>query len=419
MAGWCYSGKCEMNPEAKIQQMSDADADSYRVLSAEVIGENDDLLTEILIRVPAKPLIRFKCVSKRWLSLISHPAFCRRHAVRHPSSKVSGIFLRRTPGDSQSDFRFVSLTSNYPVSPLTSLHFSPDPNGVRILQSCNGLLLCSSLGKFGTPRRYSVYNPTTKQFSVLPQSYPLAQQSIAIFGVNLAFDPTRSPHYTVICVSATVESCYFYQIMIYSSESETGNWRLSGSPFNAPYDMAFGDGVYWNGAIHWTSPKGSSLYFDITQECLGRMPNLPHLGGSYYLVAACGRLNLIQICGPRSSQIQVSQMERDYSKWSLKYQVDLAELKPAFPDMIRFPDGHLPCCLRSSSSHNFIVLSLIPDENEEHPSLLLHIPGKLIIYRFKDETFMTICDLMLSPTNHSLQFGWRDAYQFIETLACV
>ncbi|KAF7820560.1 F-box protein [Senna tora] len=390
-----------------------------RVLSAEAVGENDDLLTEILLRVPAKPLVRFKCVSKRWLSLISHSNFCRRHTLRHPSSKVSGIFLRRTPGRAQSGFQFLSLTSTHSASPFTSLDFAHDPSGVKILQSCNGLLLCSSLGKFGTPRRYFVYNPTTRLFSALPQSYPLIEKSISIFGVNLAFDPSRSPYYTVVCVRSTVESCYFYQIMVYSSESESGGWRLSGSPFNAPYDMAFGDGVYWKGAIHWTSPKGSSLYFDLAQESLRRMPNLPLFNSSYYLVAACGHLDLVQICGPRSAKILVYQIDSDYSKWLLKYQVDLTELKPAFPDMVRFRDNHHPCCLRSSSSYSFLVLSLVPDENEEHPYLLLHIPGKLISYCFKDKTFKTICDLMPSPTKHTLQFGWHDAYQFVETLACV
>ncbi|KAI9124708.1 hypothetical protein K1719_004630 [Acacia pycnantha] len=365
--------------------MSNSDADRYRVLSAEIIGENEDLLIEILIRVPAKSLIRFKCVSKRWLSIISQPEFCRRHALHHPSSKVSGIFLRHTPGGTQSDFQFLSLNSNYSVSPPTSLHFPSDANAIKILQSCNGLLLCSSLGKFGTPRKYSVYNPTTRQFSVLPQSYPLVRQSIAIFGVNLAFDPTRSPYYTVVCVRATVESCYFYQIMIYSSESDTGNWRLSGSPFNAPYDMAFGDGVYWNGAIHWISPKDPSLNFDLTQECLGRMPDLPHVGGSYYLVAACGHLNLIQICGPRSAQIQVSQMERDYSKWSLKYQVDLAEL-----------NLNLHCLARSRfrMATTLVVCVLLRLRQTSSYSLLSRMRMK--------STLLFYC-----------------IYLFIETLACV
>ncbi|KAK4279360.1 hypothetical protein QN277_011154 [Acacia crassicarpa] len=98
-----------------------SNTDRYRVLSVEVIRANEDLLIEILIRVPAKSLIRFKCVSKRWLSIISHPEFCPRHALHHPSSKVSGIFLRRTPGGTQSNFQFLSLTSSYSVSLRSSL----------------------------------------------------------------------------------------------------------------------------------------------------------------------------------------------------------------------------------------------------------------------------------------------------------
>ncbi|PRQ54166.1 putative F-box domain-containing protein [Rosa chinensis] len=35
---------------------------------AETIANTEELLTEILVRVPATPLVRFKCVSKHWLS---------------------------------------------------------------------------------------------------------------------------------------------------------------------------------------------------------------------------------------------------------------------------------------------------------------------------------------------------------------
>jgi hypothetical protein len=46
-----------------------------RSSSAETIGSNQDILTEILLRMPAKPLLKFKRVSKQWLSSISDPAF--------------------------------------------------------------------------------------------------------------------------------------------------------------------------------------------------------------------------------------------------------------------------------------------------------------------------------------------------------
>ncbi|TVU38156.1 hypothetical protein EJB05_11510, partial [Eragrostis curvula] len=43
-----------------------------------------DLLTEVLLRVPAKALCRFRVVCRSWRSLISDPCFARAHSCRHP-----------------------------------------------------------------------------------------------------------------------------------------------------------------------------------------------------------------------------------------------------------------------------------------------------------------------------------------------
>ncbi|KAL6127183.1 hypothetical protein ACLB2K_075225 [Fragaria x ananassa] len=47
---------------------------------AETVANIEELLTEILLRVPAGTLIRFKRVSKQWLSLISSSSFRNSHA---------------------------------------------------------------------------------------------------------------------------------------------------------------------------------------------------------------------------------------------------------------------------------------------------------------------------------------------------
>ncbi|KAM0915139.1 hypothetical protein ACQ4PT_011042 [Festuca glaucescens] len=66
-------------------------------------GLTDDLIVEILSRVPAKSLSRFKCVSKHWLNLIGHPDHRKRLA-----QPLAGFFY-----NSNNQNRF----------PRTALHF--------------------------------------------------------------------------------------------------------------------------------------------------------------------------------------------------------------------------------------------------------------------------------------------------------
>ncbi|XP_040996612.1 F-box protein At5g07610 isoform X1 [Juglans microcarpa x Juglans regia] len=390
--------------------------------AAEMIGGNDDIVTEILLRLPVKPLFRFKCVSKRWLSLISGPHFSR--CYHHPRVSVSGIFLRRRI---PSHFQFVTLDGTHSKPPFTSLDFITDNDNdsdppcssrIKILQSCNGLLLCRSLNKTLTDQshRYYVCNPTTKQFSKLP--FISTERPITIFGLSLAFEPTKSPYYQVVCVWSAAVSVYFYQIRIYSSETRA--WRPCGSPFVVPFDMVFDHGVFWNGAVHWLSPSGAAMFFNLDKEILGTMPSLP---GSEawgkrrfrYFGESGGHLHLIEIYGARTTQFQVFEMASDYSGWFVKDEVDLDGIVAAYPEMVRnFLD---PC---DSCYVAFVIVFVVRNEEEE-AELLLHVPGKILSYNLREKSFNKCCELTpySNESSSSLQFGWLDAYQYMESLACV
>ncbi|KAG5001241.1 hypothetical protein JHK87_022313 [Glycine soja] len=47
-----------------------------------------DLIVEILLRLPIKSLLRFKCVCKSWLSFISNPHFVKSHLVVAPTNQT-------------------------------------------------------------------------------------------------------------------------------------------------------------------------------------------------------------------------------------------------------------------------------------------------------------------------------------------
>ncbi|GJR05786.1 F-box protein-like protein [Tanacetum coccineum] len=111
------------------------DYDHQSTQSGALIGSNDDLLTEILLRVPAISILRFKSVSKHRRALLSHRQFTlwydRVSICRGLYSRFSRLYI---PFDAE----------NESPPPLSKLDFYPDPNGIRIVQSCNGLLLCCS-----------------------------------------------------------------------------------------------------------------------------------------------------------------------------------------------------------------------------------------------------------------------------------
>ncbi|XP_057475930.1 uncharacterized protein LOC130763922 [Actinidia eriantha] len=183
--------------------------------SADKVAANNDLLTEILIRLPLCLWPIIARVLDGWTSIVPEPDFIP--------------FINE--GNPTDDGRSRSLT----FFPGLSGHCGNDPNP-----------------------SYLVLVPTTKQFKLLPELLFTDSE-----GLSLAFDPSRSPDYKVVRVLTTwtrvspLQSVCYYRIEIYSTE--TGSWRASGEPFTIENDnnnMQFHTGVYWNGAINWFSTWG-------------------------------------------------------------------------------------------------------------------------------------------------------------------
>ncbi|XVF11243.1 hypothetical protein REPUB_Repub08aG0009700 [Reevesia pubescens] len=260
--------------------------------------------------------------------------------------------------------------------------------GLKILQPCNGLLLCSSFCDRGFKHDYYVYNPTTKQFVTLPP--PANQNTRIVSGVSLAFDRTKSPHYKVVFVREPdpwlglrddPESSYVnQQIEIFSSQTQS--WRLSG-------------GVFCNGVIHWLTGWGTtSPYFNAEEEKLRQLPTPPFPGDwedlirYRYFGESRGHLHLIEIYGPQTTKFNVYEIESDYSGWFVKYHIDLDPLTVAFPGKIR-------TYLHPSDLNYYVfsVLCIVREANDEESYMVLHISDKAIQYNLKDGSFKKMCDL--------------------------
>ncbi|CAM0901694.1 unnamed protein product [Alopecurus aequalis] len=264
------------NPPAEAVVPSEAEAAVPAVAEAARLL-TDDLIVEILSRLPARSVHRFKCVSPSWRDLITDPA----HRKKLPHALAGFLYNTYNRANPRlHDFHFANVSAQ-PVDP--SLPFLPpdeyppvDPSILFLppdeylyvphLDTCNGLLLCLAHTDPSSPSadedtqlesHYVVCNPATERWVDLPPhpKVPLGCR----FTARLAFDPAASSHFHVLQFVKKDEEDRVTGVDIYSSR--TGAWNYRESPLVEKFSLYFGlAGVFFHGMMHllgWLHPRVS------------------------------------------------------------------------------------------------------------------------------------------------------------------
>ncbi|GMI79420.1 hypothetical protein like AT5G07610 [Hibiscus trionum] len=419
--------------------MADNNDSPNQTSSAEMVESNQDLLTQILLNFPVKSLLKSTCVSKRWLSVISDPQFAAKYTCLHVNIGPSGLYFYGSP------FGFLNFDTNPNMLKVPSLSFL-NVSGIEILQSCNGLLLLlcsfsSQCNNNSSGFTYCVCNPTTKNFVTVPLPDATANRSIA--GINLAFDPSKSSRYRVICVLMNnmqypdlneIEHLVSptYQIEIFSADTKA--WTLSGDPFEAPHYTDFEHGVFCNGAIHWLSPTDVSLYFDVETERLETMamPRIQTGGPSGfwssqrfpYFGQCGGYLHLVEVDSISKPRFHVLEMKSDYSRWCIKYYVNLNNVASEFPEIARRYMDEFPNLAINNPEdfrvqyYAYSILSVVRGvEKEDDVEVVMLIPGKIISHNPRLNTSRLLSSWRANNVYDCMQYKWYHVCQYVESLA--
>ncbi|CAN6242212.1 unnamed protein product [Urochloa humidicola] len=299
----------------------------------------DDLIVEILSRLPVKSLCRCKCVTRRWRGLISHPD----HRRRFPHTLV-GFFLN-TFHQGRRARRFANL-GEASRPPLIDYPFSfiPGYEDVTIVDSCNGLLLCcASRTESSSPDTvvfsHVVCNLATRTWHVLPKS-----NSGCLDNYNeprlarLGFDPSVSPHFHVFELVNKRESKYgpIAGVEIYSAE--TGAWSYSQSEWGEIHILEGSLSVFFNGLLHFVTIEFTVAAVDVKGKSWWDMA-VPEGGGDCqnwdcyeaWEPRLIGRYNKGNLCYINEccfdSDVSIWVLE-DYAadKWILKHWLSIQQL---------------------------------------------------------------------------------------------
>ncbi|CAK7340449.1 unnamed protein product [Dovyalis caffra] len=231
----------------------------------------DDMIVEVLSRLPAKSLYRFRCVCKSWSDLIC-PHFIRLNENRHNlfllfEQHYSILDLHEATSDVvAANASMVKVESSIfkDYSPISSLLAD-----ARILTSCDGLLL-SVLNK--KMQKLFLFNPFSGEYKVIPPygaRFRHGQRGGQVFILNhpSPFSPLK---------------------LIRGQESDLVvlNW-IVGIDWTVPVSL--------NGALHWSAwYKNEILCFDLKDE-FKQVPGPPEeifTGNFFSLDALKGNLCL-------------------------------------------------------------------------------------------------------------------------------
>ncbi|KNA16347.1 hypothetical protein SOVF_089980 [Spinacia oleracea] len=226
-----------------------------------------EIIIDILLRLPAKSLIRFKSVCKSWYELINGVDFVNRHLERSLATQTNLHFVYNAHDTlCMADFDSFNkpIELNYPFR-----------DSVMVVGSFNGLLCLQSSNQ----RPLVIYNPTTQTYKKLP-----------LLGKSASFDHLRSMWhfgfgYDSIardykCVS--VIQCgngngyrmgpFENEVMVYSLKDDS--WRKARTP-SVPFNFGYRRNVFVNDSIHWVGGVNENVAivaFDLRDETFSTLP---------------------------------------------------------------------------------------------------------------------------------------------------
>ncbi|MCD7451388.1 hypothetical protein HAX54_011696 [Datura stramonium] len=238
----------------------------------------EELISEILSRLPVKPLLKFRCVSKSWLSLISSTEFVNTHLSLSANKKEythhmlildSNYMLRHC--NLRSLFREASIRSidtDYPTKSNGSDKMWPDFD--RIIGSVNGLICLSTEND-----HLFMWNPSIRKYTKLPDPKPRLRK-VYWRQYGFGYDEFHDDYKIVgIFFFDEYGTTNKDEIKIYSLKSDS--WRsVDPCPIE---DLSIDSGKFVKGKLHWLTKTpgynfckgGDIISLDLADEKWGKV----------------------------------------------------------------------------------------------------------------------------------------------------
>jgi F-box interacting protein len=291
-----------------------------------------ELIIQILLRLPVKSLLRFKCVCKLWFSLISDTHFANSHfQITAATHSPTILFLsysdtyetqeeseRLTHSDFDTHFQLVTATRThtiwfashpYLLTPSIGFQESLNPNSasasaslnlnftpfksyynIQIIGSCRGFILLHCYCQQMLNNNIYIFNPSTRVHKKLPLS--LFGSNVMRYRFGFGYDQSTDD-YLMVSMSCDPSLANVSSHLEFFSLRDNTWKEIEGTHF--PYMnssiLSYGNqdaGLLYNGAIHWLAlrrdlKKHVIVTFDLMERKLGEIHFPDDFDYDYYI----------------------------------------------------------------------------------------------------------------------------------------
>ncbi|XP_057426497.1 F-box/kelch-repeat protein At3g23880-like [Lotus japonicus] len=245
-----------------------------------------ELIAEILVRLPVRSLLQFRCVCKSWKALISSPQFVKEHL--HNSISDTSLTHQRlltiTNGESNG-LTTCSLQSIFenPSAPLETLTFPVEPQTYYfIVGSCNGLICLSNCDGY-----FILWNPSTRWASRRLPYAPLVYERHLNLHLGFGYDQVNNK-YKVLIITCGLPNLSETRVHTFG----TNSWTTVQNP-SCAFRWSEMSGKFVSGALNWLAKKGDVIIsFDLEKETYGEVLLPPQMNGDSLAVLS----NCLCVC---------------------------------------------------------------------------------------------------------------------------
>ncbi|XP_058182226.1 F-box/kelch-repeat protein At3g23880-like [Rhododendron vialii] len=295
-----------------------------------------EIIFDILSRLPVKHLLRFRSVCRSWLSLISNHQFVKSHLSIASNTSDQRLVLNAYP--SLTGLKSCSLDSvmegKLPDNAVEFDYPSKELNQfVYMVGSCGGLMCVATYIWDTDQRTIYLWNPSTRKSKRLPDlGVRRGWNCHDLYGFG--FDESNDDYKVVLifCNSGGGVSAE-RKVMVYTLR--TDSWRqIGGISCDVPFGFI---GKFLNGSIHWVvrDNSGSSyssvnviVSLDLEKETYNEVL-LPNYGADVFHLELCvlkGSLGVLCMCRKNYTDVWIMKEYGTVSSWTKLFTIqDVAE----------------------------------------------------------------------------------------------